>query len=125
MVYLLVGIAGFLGAVLRYSVGEVLAEESTIFPLSTLIINLLGSFLLAWLTTVVFRRFPVPSSFKVAIGTGFVGSFTTFSSVSVETVRLFQDNHLILGIIYILVSLFGGLAMCRLGFRVRKEDKNL
>lgn len=121
--YLLVGIAGFLGAILRYLIGLVLSNEGTIFPFSTLVINLIGSFLLAWLTTVVFNKVSIPTHFKTAIGTGFVGSFTTFSTLSVETVTLFQNNHLILGFIYVLVSLFGGLLMSRLGFRVRKEKE--
>lgn len=122
MVYLLVGLAGFIGAILRYLVGEALYDESTVFPFATLITNLVGSFVLAWFTANLFKKVSIPDSFKTAIGTGFVGSFTTFSTLSVETVTLFQKGSLLLGIIYILVSLFGGLAMSRLGFSVKKGE---
>lgn len=125
MVYFLVGLAGFLGAILRYLIGLVLSDESQVFPFSTLIINLIGSFLLAWLTTVVFKKISIASNIKTAIGTGFVGSFTTFSTFSVESVKLFQSNHLFLGVIYVLVSLFGGLILSRLGFSVRKEEESV
>ncbi|WP_040209303.1 fluoride efflux transporter FluC [Neobacillus jeddahensis] len=123
MVYIFVGIAGFFGAILRYSIGLALFDESKLFPFATLMINLLGSFLLAFLTTVVFKRFLIPAPLKTAIGTGFVGSFTTFSTLSVESVKLFQSHHLLLGFVYVLVSLLGGLGMSRLGFRVRKEEE--
>ena len=89
MVYLFVGIAGSLGAILRYLIGISLFTNSS-FPYATLSINLIGSFLLAWLTTRFFKRTSLSPVIATAIGTGFVGSFTTFSTLSVETVQLFQ-----------------------------------
>ncbi|PLS14750.1 fluoride efflux transporter CrcB [Bacillus sp. M6-12] len=125
MVYLLVGLAGFMGAVLRYCLGIVITGENTVFPVSTLIINLLGCFLLSWLTTVVFKKISIPDNFKTAIATGLLGSFTTFSTLSAEAVHLFQSEHPMAGIIYVLVSLLGGLFMTRLGFGTVKEDESL
>ncbi|CAM4091153.1 fluoride efflux transporter FluC [Mesobacillus thioparans] len=122
MVYLLVGAAGFLGASLRYCVGVFLFHESTVFPFATLTVNLLGSFLLAWLTTGLLIRFSLPSHIKTALGTGFVGSFTTFSTLSVETVNLFLHGKLVLAFLYIAASIFGGLWMSRLGFQVEKGE---
>src|SRR6476619_5346492 len=102
MVYLLVGIAGSLGAILRYLIGLSLFTNSS-FPYATLSINLIGSFLLAWLTTRLFKKTSFPSALSTAIGTGFVGSFTTFSALSVETVQLFQNGDLWLGALYVFV----------------------
>ena len=116
MVYLYVGIAGALGAMLRYAIGTAVFTNS-VFPFATLLINLAGSFLLAWLTTRLFKRIAISPELSSAVGTGFVGSFTTFSTLSVETVTLFQDGHLALGIIYIIISIAGGLVMSRLGFQ--------
>ena len=123
MVYILVGAAGFLGAALRYSIGVFLFQESAVFPFATLTVNLLGSFLLAWLATGLMVRFSLPAHIKKAIGTGFVGSFTTFSTLSVETAALFLDGKTALAVLYIAASIIGGLWMSRLGFRVRKGEE--
>jgi fluoride exporter len=122
MVYFYVGIAGCFGAILRYLLGLALFEESAIFPFATLTCNLIGSFLLAWFTTAIFLKVSLPSHFKTALSTGFVGSFTTFSTLSVETVELIQNGNLFLAIIYITASMLGGVVMSRLGFNIRKEE---
>lgn len=123
MIYFLVGIAGALGAMLRYSIG-IFFSTNSIFPFATLCINLIGSFLLAWLTYGLFKRSSIAPEVKTAITTGFIGSFTTFSAVSVETVSLFESGNILLGILYIVLSIFGGLLMSQLGFRVNKEVPN-
>lgn len=121
MVYFWVGIAGALGATLRYLLGVTLYTNSS-FPYATLITNLIGSFLLAWLTTQVFKKLDISSTTATAIGTGFVGSFTTFSTLSIETVQLFQKGDFLLGVFYIFVSLVGGLLMSRLGFNLSSKE---
>lgn len=120
MVYLFVGIAGSLGAILRYLIGIFFFTNSS-FPYATLSINLIGSFLLAWLITQFFKKVSISPVIATAIGTGFVGAFTTFSTLSVETVQLFQSGSIGLGILYVFVSIIGGLLMSQLGFNVEKE----
>lgn len=122
MVYFFVGIAGMLGAILRYLIG-LLLFTNTLFPFATLIVNLIGSFLLAWLTTNLFKKLSISPALKTAIGTGFIGSFTTFSTVSVETVELFENGKILMGVLYIFVSIVGGILMSRLGFKVSEEQK--
>lgn len=122
MVYFLVGIAGTIGAVLRYLIG-VLFFTNALFPFATLSINLIGSFILAWLTTHLFKRVSISSAMKTAIGTGFVGSFTTFSALSVEVVELVNDGKILIGTLYIFVSIVGGMLMGRLGFKVSVEEQ--
>ena len=56
-----------------------------------------------------------------AVGTGFIGSFTTFSAFSVETITLFTNEEFGLGILYIAVSLIGGLLMTSLGLQLQKR----
>ena len=120
MIYFWVGIAGSMGAILRYLIGVSLLTNSS-FPYGTLTINLIGSFLLAWLTTNLFKRLSISPIIATAVGTGFVGSFTTFSTLSVETIKMFQAGNILLGLLYLLVSICGGLLMSRLGFIVNKE----
>lgn len=122
MTYLLVGIAGSLGAILRYLIGISLFINS-IFPFATLTINLLGSFILAWLTSNLFKKISLSPSLITAIGTGFVGSFTTFSTLSIETVTLFNNGKIVLGCLYVFVSIVGGLIMSRLGFKASEEGQ--
>ncbi|RBP70186.1 camphor resistance protein CrcB [Alkalibaculum bacchi] len=121
MVYFLVGVAGTFGAILRYLIGVSLLTNS-LFPYATLSINLIGSFLLTWLTTRLLKKTSWPSHITTAIGTGFVGSFTTFSTLSVETVKLFQNGAILLGLLYVFVSIVGGLLMSRLGFNIVGEE---
>jgi CrcB protein len=119
MVYIIVGIAAVVGALLRYWIGLAVGQWAhPDFPLATLMINLIGSFALAWLTTYVFKRKLLHSYLAAALGTGFVGAFTTFSTFSVETVNLIQASRWGAAILYIMLSLWGGLAMSYLGFHL-------
>jgi len=119
MVYIFVGIAGILGALSRYylglSIGTLWHHD---FPLATLLINLIGCFVLSWLTMYISRLNIVPPYFVTALGTGFVGSFTTFSTFSVETVKLIHSSHWAIALLYVLSSLWGGLFMSWLGFKI-------
>lgn len=121
MVYLYVGIAGFFGAILRYVISLVILYENVYFPYATLFVNLLGSFLFAILTSAVFEKFRLSSNIRIALTTGFFGSFTTFSALSIETVFLFQHGYLFSGIIYIFISLLGGWLMVYLGLLFGKR----
>ncbi|MED3662835.1 fluoride efflux transporter CrcB [Ureibacillus sp. FSL K6-8385] len=122
MIYLYVGLAGALGAILRYWIGTVFLPGS-VFPWSTLFVNLTGAFLLAWLTTSIFKKYHLPPDIAAAISTGFIGSFTTFSALSVETVELFENGHAVMGMAYVFASIAGGLIMSRIGFRAGKEGQ--
>lgn len=98
---------GALGGVFRYSIGFVIHTQG--FPAGTLFVNLLGSFLLGSFYTLIKER-PLPTFFRVGISVGFIGSFTTFSSFTEDTVHLMQNQPLA-GILYVLASLMGGLVM--------------
>jgi CrcB protein len=111
MIYIWVGLAGIVGAVLRFMVGILTKDWAGSFPLGTLLINCLGAFVLAWLTT----RSPFSTEVRTALGTGMIGSFTTFSTLSVETVQLFVRGDAGLALLYLLISLWGGLLFAWLG----------
>ncbi|MFY4776431.1 fluoride efflux transporter CrcB [Metabacillus sp. RGM 3146] len=116
MVYLIVGAAGIAGALLRYYLGmsvSVWWDQS--FPLSTLVINLIGPFILGWITTYLGKLPQFHPALVTGIGTGLIGSFTTFSAFSVETVKLIQASEWGTAILYVLLSLWGGLAMAWAG----------
>ncbi|MCH7660171.1 MAG: CrcB family protein [Euryarchaeota archaeon] len=84
---LLVGVGGAIGAVLRYLVGLSLSALDTRFPFDTLSVNVIGSFVLGWVTFV-----GAGEGVFLTIGIGACGAFTTFSSFSVDTVRLIEED---------------------------------
>ncbi|MBC2265604.1 fluoride efflux transporter CrcB [Listeria booriae] len=117
--FLMIGAAGVLGALCRYFVGMgVGAFWGADFPLGTLLVNLSGCFVLAYLTTYLFRLTILNTDLVVAIGTGFLGAYTTFSTFTLETVRLFESGHAISAVTYVGLSFLAGNLLAWLGFRL-------
>ena len=85
-------IAAAVGAPLRYLVDSYVGERAQgVFPWGTFVVNVSGSLLLGVLTGLaLYHAFPQTS--KVILGTGFLGSYTTFSTFSFETVRLVEEG---------------------------------
>lgn len=120
MVYLLVGCGGVIGALLRYGVAAATVHWwSGGFPIATLFVNCLGCFLLPFLTGKLTSRITV--SMQKAITTGIIGSFTTFSTFSVETITLLEQGKIEPAIWYMLLSVGGGLFFVNLGYKGMKE----
>jgi fluoride exporter len=123
-VYLFVGIGGAIGSMLRYLVSIVTLEYfGTGFPYGTLIVNLVGSFALAWFTSRIIALNRIPEHLSAAIGTGLIGSFTTLSTLSVDVVTLAEKGHLSYVIIYLLVSILGGLVLAFTGLTLGEKRK--
>ena len=99
----LVGFGGAVGASLRYLVGEVVPAES--IPHDTLTVNVLGSFALGLVTAI-----GASTEIALLVGTGVCGSFTTYSSFSVGTVRLWERGEQTQAVGYA----FGTFALCAL-----------
>ncbi len=114
MLYVLVAIAGILGAICRYLIGVLIPSHG--FPIATLLINLTGCFLLALVMRYIARLPRVSSNMVTVMGTGFVGSYTTFSTFSLESIQLIERQMYITALLYIGASLIGGLLFTWLGF---------
>jgi len=114
MRFLVVGLGGILGALARYGVSIVLNDRG-LFPWGTLSVNMLGCFMLALFLTVILHKYSNQSYFVLAVSTGFIGSLTTFSTLSVEGVVLFQASALpALG--YLGLTLAGGYLFVGAGY---------
>lgn len=109
--YLQIGLCGALGAVCRYAVSCWVGNHP--FPLSTLFVNLAGCFALGLIGNLP----AVPPKIRTAVGTGFVGAFTTFSTFSKENAALLVGQNYILLLLNITISVFGGLLAAYLGTR--------
>ena len=122
MPYLLVGLGGFIGANARFVVARVVgALFETRFPLGTFVINISGSFLLGVLGTIVTQKvMPGSESMRLALGVGFLGAYTTFSTFEFETHALFDDGSWLTATTNMFASLFVGLLAVRAGIVVAK-----
>lgn len=118
MIYITVGLFGMIGALLRYYLGVTInAWWVYSFPLGTLIINFLGAFILGWFTYSITKT-KCPEWFRLGFGVGLIGSFTTFSTFSVETLTLLNNGLIINALLYVLLSLLGGLLFSFLGYKL-------
>ena len=107
LVFAAICVAGGVGAVLRFVVdGLVRARARTVFPVGTALINVTGSFVLGVLTGLALGAV-LPPEWELILGTGVMGGYTTFSTASVETMRLVQDREYRLA----LVNGFGVLVL--------------
>nr|WP_243450115.1 fluoride efflux transporter CrcB [Neobacillus terrae] len=122
--YFLVGLAGIIGALLRYLISFYSPHWWVYdFPMATFLINMLGCFILGWFTTFLPKIKSLHPYLITALGTGMIGSFTTFSTFSVETVDLITDSKWGIAILYVLVSLWGGLFFSWAGYRTGLTSK--
>ncbi|AYY71523.1 fluoride efflux transporter CrcB [Listeria monocytogenes] len=113
MYFLYVGIFGALGGMCRYAMNLWLGGGD--FPSATLVVNLIGCFLLAFLMQFLAEKSRISLVILNGIGTGFIGAFTTFSAFSVDTIQLIQNGAWVLALSYVLASFIGGLIMVKLG----------
>ena len=103
-----VGVAGFLGAILRFYTSEKLNKHRQI-PYGTLLLNLIGSFLLGILSGIYMEGI-----YLLILGTGFLGALTTFSTVNVELIKLKDDRSERL--IYFIATYVGGVLFALIGY---------
>lgn len=110
---IIITVGAVLGALLRYWMGDWVAQRlGTGFPYGNLIVNLSGSFLLGIFMTLVTDRFLVSPQWRLFIAIGFLGSYTTFSSYAYESLDLIMTGQRALGLINLFGSSFlGGLAV--------------
>src|ERR1700690_3541698 len=112
--YLAIGFAGSLGAVLRYAVAARIGRLNYRFPLGTLVINVTGSIFLGWFLTYIGKH-QVSDVTRLAIGVGFVGAYTTFSTFAYETNQLAGDGAALQAAMNVAASLGLGFFGVRLG----------
>ncbi|WP_349899845.1 fluoride efflux transporter FluC [Parafrigoribacterium soli] len=109
---------GMLGTGLRLLADTLLPHDTSAFPISTLVVNVVGAFVLGTLVSSVWTRPRTPNWAKAGLGAGLLGSFTTFSAL--VTSLLVEATHGMwwLAVVYLLASLLLGFAAAALGLRV-------
>lgn len=112
---LLVGMGGTFGAVSRFLIGQwIISKSKGKFPWGTWIINISGSFILG-LFAVLYWNKQIPQSLWFFFGTGFLGSYTTFSTFGYETMQMVQRKDIRAAIFYVFLSVLLGVVFAWLG----------
>jgi len=123
MPYLLVGVGSFVGGNARYIMAKwVGGMIDARFPLGTLLINVGGSFILGLIGGLIAQRtVPHADAVRLALGVGFCGGFTTFSTFEFETHARFEDGVWLTALTNMFLSLFAGLVAVRFGLVAAKS----
>jgi CrcB protein len=108
--------AGAVGTLARFGLGQVVSGWlGDDFPYSTLAANALGSLLMGFLAHVLLHHPQIPPQARVPLTTGLLGAFTTFSTFSLDTVRLLEAGRQGAALANIASNVSLGLALCALG----------
>lgn len=113
---------GAAGTLTRYWLqGVVQYRTGSDFPTGTLVVNLLGCLLLGGIGEYGLTHLTIPPEWRIGIMVGFFGAFTTFSTFSWETVRLFEDGEWARAVAYVVASVEGGLLAVAAGMRIAER----
>jgi CrcB protein len=115
---LYVALGGAAGAVLRYQVGRLFTQwlgPNAVFPWATLTINVTGSLLMGLLAGWLARHGQSGETWRLLLGVGLLGGYTTFSAFSLELMLLIERGQPGLAVLYVAASVLPGLAALWLG----------
>ncbi len=120
--YLFIMVGGMLGAMLRYLIKTMPAgQQPGSFPLRTLLINLAGTLILTVFLTLTLELLTMKPEVRLGVATGFLGAFTTFSTLCKETINLYEQGHWVVAAGYIVLSVVLGLIAAYLGHLLAKN----
>jgi fluoride exporter len=111
-----IAVAGALGALARYGLdGAVSRRFPTAFPWGTFVVNISGALVLGFLVTLMTGQLTTAPWLRSALAIGFLGAYTTFSTLQYETYRLLEDGALGLAAVNVVGSAIAGLVAVYLG----------
>jgi CrcB protein len=118
MIYKLfiIGLGGFLGSVSRFLLSKVIQEQSNSnFPWGTMVINILGSFLLGVIFALSVKHSILNPTWRNFLAVGFCGAFTTFSTFSLDNFQLIVNQQIGYSLLYTIISVVLGFGFLYLG----------
>ena len=120
--YISLVFAGGSGALLRYLLGRVTINLGwAALPFGTLIANVLGCFLMGFLSWVIVDKWHFSPQAQTIVLTGFLGGFTTFSAFSLETVNLLQQGESVKAFLYVGLTVVLCVFVCIAGIALAKQ----
>ena len=114
--FLYIATGGALGSILRFFVSYICKIYFLYFPVGTLLVNVIGSFLAGLLVSYLNNKEISEIIIKYFFIIGFLGSFTTFSAFSIDTLELFRQNEISLSVLYIMLSIILSIFAAYAGF---------
>ncbi|WP_442603847.1 fluoride efflux transporter FluC [Paenibacillus sp. KN14-4R] len=117
LIVLLVSLGGFCGVIARFKVSAIVTKRfPSMMPYGTLTVNILGSFALGWMWG------STPSDYiKLGFGTGFLGAFTTFSTIQLDSMKLLKGKYKNYFVLYTLLTYLIGIGLAFIGFFAAKS----
>ena len=117
--YLAIAVGGAMGACLRFALSEwMLHLFGRAFPFGTLLVNILGSFVIGLLYGLLITEQISPNPWRIFIGIGVLGAFTTFSTFSMDTVLLLQQGDWLKAVANVVLNLVLCLTLAWLGLKL-------
>lgn len=120
MKILLVGAGGFAGAILRYLAGLVPFKLNSGFPIKTLLINIIGAFVIGIITAAAGKSENVNPNLVLFLQVGVCGGFTTFSTFAYETFDLIKNGSSFVAFVYMALSVVMSLGTVFLAHAIVK-----
>jgi len=116
-----IGIGGFIGAILRFSISDLVGKATTTaFPFGTLSVNILGSFIIGFLF-LYFQQINLSPTQKALFITGMLGALTTFSTFSLDTVLLIEKEFYMKAFSNVALNVVFSIGATMLGMMVFKR----
>jgi CrcB protein len=117
-----IAMGGAIGAVLRYGASlSVYSLMGRSFPYGTLFVNVTGSLLMGLLGVIMLERFDIGPEWRAAVLVGVLGSFTTFSTFSIETLNLLEQGDVMRAVMNIALSVLVCLAAVWFGVLIGRQ----
>jgi CrcB protein len=118
---LLIGLGGAFGSVARHVMAKAIHEKfNFVFPFGTLMVNVVGSFLLGLIYMLVVRKIGLTENARLLLGVGFCGGFTTFSAFALENFHMIEQKFIGTSALYIFTSVAGGILALGAGIWVSR-----
>lgn len=119
--FVIISLGAIFGANFRYWVtGYFAGKLGLLFPYGTLFVNISGSFLIGLVYTLIATRLVTDPGYRLLVGTGFLGAYTTFSTFSYDTIILIERGDILLATANSTASLFGCLLAAYFGVMVAR-----
>ena len=116
--FLIVGLGGMIGSMLRYAAAILIKNQP--FPYATFAVNIVGCFVIGAIAGFTIKSATLSNEWRLFLATGICGGFTTFSSFSLESLQLLQQNRPATAVMYIGTSIVLGIAAVFAGWMLMK-----